>query len=92
MRWQVLSYRSTVHPFHIDQLSTGIGGGGIVSCVWVITAEIVPMRQRAKWSQALSVTWSCSAVAGPLLGGLFSSENRIAELSMNLKLNRVISR
>ncbi|KAJ4489595.1 major facilitator superfamily domain-containing protein [Lentinula edodes] len=50
----------------------GIGGGGIVSCVWVITAEIVEMRHRAKWSQALSVTWSCSAVAGPLLGGLFS--------------------
>ncbi|KAJ3783791.1 MFS general substrate transporter [Lentinula aff. detonsa] len=50
----------------------GIGGGGIVSCVWVITAEIVEMRQRAKWSQALSITWSCSAVAGPLLGGLFS--------------------
>ncbi|KAJ3822640.1 amino acid permease ScVBA-like protein [Lentinula raphanica] len=53
----------------------GIGGGGIVSCVWVITAEIVEMRQRAKWSQALSITWSCSAVAGPLLGGLFSGKD-----------------
>ncbi|KIK71339.1 hypothetical protein GYMLUDRAFT_90316 [Collybiopsis luxurians FD-317 M1] len=52
----------------------GIGGGGIVSCVWVITAEIVPMRNRAKWSQALSITWSCSALAGPLLGGLFSGD------------------
>ncbi|KAE9410733.1 amino acid permease ScVBA-like protein [Gymnopus androsaceus JB14] len=51
----------------------GIGGGGIVSCVWVITAGIVHEKQRAKWSQALSVTWSCSAIGGPLLGGLFSS-------------------
>ncbi|KAL0950812.1 hypothetical protein HGRIS_007576 [Hohenbuehelia grisea] len=51
----------------------GIGGGGIVSAVWVITSEIVEVRNRAKWSQALSVTWSCSAIAGPLLGGLFSS-------------------
>ncbi|KAK0198574.1 MFS general substrate transporter [Armillaria mellea] len=50
----------------------GVGGGGIVSSVWVITAEIVEVRHRAKWSQALSITWSCSAVAGPLLGGLFS--------------------
>ncbi|KAJ7275380.1 major facilitator superfamily domain-containing protein [Mycena haematopus] len=50
----------------------GIGAGGIVSSVWVITAEIVEVRNRAKWSQALSVTWSCSAIAGPLLGGLFS--------------------
>ncbi|KAF7339759.1 hypothetical protein MSAN_02191400 [Mycena sanguinolenta] len=53
----------------------GIGAGGIVSSVWVITAEIVEVRNRAKWSQALSVTWSCSAVAGPLLGGLFSGND-----------------
>jgi len=62
-------------PFISDlhtTFSAGIGGGGIVSAVWVITAEIVEVRQRAVWSQALSVTWSCSAVAGPLLGGLFS--------------------
>ena len=51
----------------------GIGGGGIVSLVWTITSEIVDVRSRAKWSQALSVTWSCSAIAGPLLGGAFSS-------------------
>ncbi|KAF8807249.1 MFS general substrate transporter [Phlegmacium glaucopus] len=52
----------------------GIGGGGIVSAVWVITAEIVEFKQRATWSQALSVTWSCSAIAGPLLGGVFSGQ------------------
>ncbi|TFK57496.1 MFS general substrate transporter [Heliocybe sulcata] len=51
----------------------GIGGGGIVSAVWIITAEIVSEQKRAKWSQALSITWCCSAVAGPLLGGLFST-------------------
>ncbi|TFY65274.1 hypothetical protein EVG20_g5658 [Dentipellis fragilis] len=51
----------------------GIGGGGIVSSVWVITSEIVEVDKRAKWSQALSITWSCSAIAGPLLGGAFSS-------------------
>ncbi|KAH9853062.1 amino acid permease ScVBA-like protein [Lenzites betulinus] len=50
----------------------GVGGGGIVSLVWTITSEIVDVRNQAKWSQALSVTWACSAVAGPLLGGLFS--------------------
>jgi MFS family permease len=52
----------------------GIGGGGIVNSVWVITSEIVDVPSRPKWSQALSVTWCCSAIAGPLLGGLFSSE------------------
>ncbi len=53
---------------------SGIGGGGIVSSVWVITSELVEVRNRAKWSQALSVTWSCSAIAGPLLGGIFSGK------------------
>ncbi|KAF9459435.1 major facilitator superfamily domain-containing protein [Collybia nuda] len=59
----------------------GIGGGGIVSSVWVITAEIVEVEHRAKWSQALSVTWSCSAIAGPLLGGVFSGRNGLDALS-----------
>lgn len=53
----------------------GIGGGGIVSAVWILTAEIVEVQNRAKWSQALSVTWSGSAIAGPLIGGLFSGES-----------------
>ncbi|EMD30934.1 hypothetical protein CERSUDRAFT_163630 [Gelatoporia subvermispora B] len=52
----------------------GVGGGGIVSLVWTITSEVVDVQSQAKWSQALSVTWACSAVAGPLLGGLFSGE------------------
>ncbi|RPD63229.1 amino acid permease ScVBA-like protein [Lentinus tigrinus ALCF2SS1-7] len=50
----------------------GVGGGGIVSLVWTITSEIVDVRNQAKWSQALSLTWAASAVAGPLLGGVFS--------------------
>lgn len=56
------------------KLLAGIGGGGIVSSVWIITAEIVEVEHRPKWSQALSVTWSCSAIAGPLLGGVFSGK------------------
>ncbi|KAH9980869.1 major facilitator superfamily domain-containing protein [Lactifluus volemus] len=54
---------------------SGVGGGGIVSSVWVITTEIVEVPKRAKWSQVLSITWSCSALAGPVLGGVFSSSS-----------------
>ncbi|KAF8203223.1 amino acid permease ScVBA-like protein [Pholiota molesta] len=54
----------------------GIGGGGIVSSVWVITSEVVEVQRRAVWSQALSITWSCSAISGPIIGGLFSGNNR----------------
>ncbi|KAJ3918183.1 major facilitator superfamily domain-containing protein [Lentinula edodes] len=60
--------------------------GGIVSCVWVITAEVVEMRHRAKWSQALSVTWSCSAVTGPLLGELVSALSPVDHNTFYLNL------
>ena len=60
--------------FILARAVAGVGGGGIVSLVWTITSEIVDVQNQAKWSQALSITWACSAVAGPLLGGLFSSK------------------
>jgi len=66
----------------------GVGGGGIVSSVWVITSEIVEPQNRAKWSMALSITWSCSAIAGPILGGLFSSKCRQGILDPNLILDQ----
>ncbi|KIY51339.1 amino acid permease ScVBA-like protein, partial [Fistulina hepatica ATCC 64428] len=53
----------------------GVGAGGIVSSVWVITSAIVEVESRAKWSQALSITWASSAIAGPLLGGGFSDSS-----------------
>lgn len=63
----------TMTSLIVARAVAGIGGGGIVNSVWVITSEIVEHDQRAKWSQALSVTWSFSAIAGPLLGGFFST-------------------
>ncbi|KIY67567.1 MFS general substrate transporter [Cylindrobasidium torrendii FP15055 ss-10] len=68
----VCGVSNTATMLIVARALAGVGGGGIVSSVWVITAEIVPIESRAKWSQALSITWSCSAIAGPLLGGAFS--------------------
>ncbi|CCM01633.1 uncharacterized protein FIBRA_03694 [Fibroporia radiculosa] len=65
----------------------GIGGGGIVSLVWTITSEIVEARSQAKWSQALSITWACSAVSGPILGGLFSGQSGIISWRWAFYLN-----
>jgi len=39
----------------LSRALSGVGGGGIVSSVWTITSEIVPVHKRAHWSQALSV-------------------------------------
>lgn len=53
---------------------SGAGAGGLVPMVWIITGEIVPKDSRAKWSNTLTCVWAASALAGPLLGGVFSGE------------------
>lgn len=55
----------------------GMGAGGIVNSIWVLTSEIVTPSEKHKWSQALSLTWSASAIAGPILGGVFSEQSQI---------------
>ncbi|KAG9042972.1 hypothetical protein FS837_010187 [Tulasnella sp. UAMH 9824] len=51
---------------------SGAGAGGVVPMVWIITGEVVPTEDRAKWSDTLTCVWAASALAGPLLGGVFS--------------------
>ncbi|KAB5592625.1 MFS transporter [Ceratobasidium theobromae] len=50
----------------------GVGGGGIVTLIWVILDEVAPAKSRQQWNTALSAVWSMSALAGPLMGGVFS--------------------
>ncbi|KAH7340469.1 major facilitator superfamily-domain-containing protein [Rhizoctonia solani] len=50
----------------------GVGGGGIVTLIWVILEEVSPVKTRQRWNAALSAVWSMSALAGPLMGGVFS--------------------
>ncbi len=53
---------------------SGAGAGGLVSMVWVIASEIVPVEEKDKWGNMLSCVWAASALAGPLLGGVFSGQ------------------
>lgn len=57
-------YKQTYVLLCVFRAIAGIGGGGIVSSVWLITSELVDESRKARWSQALSVTWSASAIAG----------------------------
>lgn len=52
----------------------GVGGGGIVTVIWVILDEVSPVKTRQRWNTALSAVWSMSALAGPLMGGIFSGK------------------
>jgi len=50
----------------------GLGGGGLMALVMAIIGDIVPPRQRGRYTGYIGAVFAVSSVAGPLLGGLFT--------------------
>ena len=50
----------------------GAGGGGIISLTYVVTTDLVPLRERGKWFGLISLTWSVGTVSAPVIGGSLS--------------------
>ncbi|RPD63524.1 MFS amino acid permease [Lentinus tigrinus ALCF2SS1-6] len=53
----------------VSRAVQGIGGGGIIQLVQITMADIVPLKNRAKFGGFIGATWGISSVIGPLLGG-----------------------
>jgi len=49
----------------------GLGGGGLMVTATALIADVVPLRERAKFQGLVGAVFGVSTVAGPLLGGLF---------------------
>lgn len=50
----------------------GIGGGGLMVLSMAIIADIVPIRERAKYMGPMGAVFGLASVIGPLLGGYFT--------------------
>ncbi|KAI8871815.1 MFS general substrate transporter [Ramicandelaber brevisporus] len=50
----------------------GIGGGGLMSLVFIIVSDIVSLRDRGKYMGILMSVFALASIAGPLLGGAFT--------------------
>jgi EmrB/QacA subfamily drug resistance transporter len=50
----------------------GLGGGGLMILSQAIIADVVPARERAKYMGPIGALFGLSAVAGPLVGGIFT--------------------
>jgi MFS family permease len=58
----------------IARAIAGVGGGGIISLVMVIIADIVPLQDRGKYQGLIGSVYGVSSVVGPLLGGAFTGK------------------
>jgi EmrB/QacA subfamily drug resistance transporter len=50
----------------------GLGAGGLIVGAQAIIGDIVPMRERGRYTGLMGAVFAVSSVAGPLLGGFFT--------------------
>jgi EmrB/QacA subfamily drug resistance transporter len=65
------AFASDFWMFVVFRAIQGLGGGGLMILSQAIIADIVPANERGKYLGPLGGIFGLSAVAGPLLGGLF---------------------
>jgi EmrB/QacA subfamily drug resistance transporter len=52
----------------------GIGGGGLVTLVYICIGDLFSMRDRPKYYGILGMVWAIASGVGPIIGGAFTEE------------------
>ncbi len=65
-------WAGTVEWLVVGRFVQGLGGGGLVITAQAIIADVLPPRQRARYTGVLGSVFAVSSVAGPLIGGWFT--------------------
>lgn len=50
----------------------GLGGGGLMAIAQTVIGDLVPPKERGRFSVYISATWATASIAGPILGGFIS--------------------
>ncbi|KAK5046378.1 hypothetical protein LTR84_008179 [Exophiala bonariae] len=59
--------------FIIGRSIAGIGSAGIFAGAIVVIVDLVPLEKRPAWTGAFGAVFAIASVAGPLLGGVFTT-------------------
>jgi EmrB/QacA subfamily drug resistance transporter len=59
----------------------GLGAGGLMSLVMAIIGDMIPPRERGKYSGLFSAVFGVGSVLGPLLGGLLTDTHHLLFLT-----------
>lgn len=64
----------------------GIGGGGLFALSQIVIGDMLPPRERGRYSAWISGMWAIASIAGPLLGGTLAEWHWSLIFWLNLPL------
>ncbi|KAI9474397.1 hypothetical protein LPJ78_004470 [Coemansia sp. RSA 989] len=60
----------TMDALIISRAVQGLGGGGIMSLIFVVIADVLSERERGKYIGIFTCTWGLASAVAPILGGV----------------------
>ncbi|MBO0845238.1 MAG: MFS transporter [Nocardioides sp.] len=67
------SFATSMYMLAVFRAIQGIGAGGLFTLVLAIIGDIVPPRERARYTGYFMATFGTSSLLGPVIGGFFAS-------------------
>lgn len=71
------TFSQTMYELAAFRAVQGLGAGGLMSLALAILGDIVPPRQRAKYTGYFMSVFGLSSVVGPVVGGFFAGQQEI---------------
>lgn len=59
----------------------GLGAGGLLSLAFAVIADVVPLRERGRYTLLFALIFGSASVLGPIFGGVIASQESIFGIS-----------